>query len=231
MGKAQVVVIGHPPTLARRDRVAGDRHGVRLTASSQPPGGDRALGRRYGRSQPTGIRHPLEHIVFDTVLGLPVHALVVHGVVVLLPLLTLVTVWWAWRPPAGRDVGWLVVAADLAVTVLTWVAQRSGEALQARLGGQVARDHAQIAKWLPWLALALAASAVLVQVARGPGRTAGMPGRVTAAQATRAAAALRTRVTGALATVVAVGALVWTVRTGHSGTEAVWGGIVGSTGK
>jgi hypothetical protein len=153
--------------------------------------------------------------VFDTVLGLPVHALVVHGVVVLLPLMALVTIWWAWRAPSRPALGWLVVAADLAVAVMTWVAKQSGEALQARLGGLVAQDHAAIARWLPWVALALAAVAVLVQFARGSAGGLGMPPRVTAA----------------VVTVVAAGAVVWTVRTGHSGSAAVWGGIIASTVK
>ena len=43
--------------------------------------------------------------MFDTIAGLPVHALVVHGVVVLLPLMSLVTVVWAFVPSAPARVG------------------------------------------------------------------------------------------------------------------------------
>ena len=46
-------------------------------------------------------------VVFDTVLGLPVHALVVHGVVVLLPLMAIITAVVACVPrwPFGRTLG------------------------------------------------------------------------------------------------------------------------------
>lgn len=158
--------------------------------------------------------------VFDTIFGLPVHALVVHAVVVLLPLVAIVTVWWSARPAATRRTGWLVVAADAAVTVVTWVAAQSGEALQHRLGGGVARAHGELASALPWMALALTVAAVLVQLTRhDPSGEAGtglrLPGRVTAP----------------LVGVVALVAVVWTIRVGHSGATAVWAEIVRSTGK
>ncbi|QGN57985.1 DUF2231 domain-containing protein [Nostocoides sp. HKS02] len=162
--------------------------------------------------------------MFDTIFGLPVHALVVHAVVVLLPLVAIVTVWWSARPAATRRTGWLVVAADAAVTVVTWVAAQSGEALQRRLGGTVARAHGELASALPWMALALTVAAVLVQLTRqdpaeAPGEAPGMGPRLPG------------RVTAPLVGVVALVAVVWTVRVGHSGATAVWAEIVRNTGK
>jgi hypothetical protein len=153
--------------------------------------------------------------LFDTILGLPVHALVVHGVVVLLPLMAVVTVWWAARTASTRRTGWLVVAADAAVTVLTWVAAQSGEALQHRLGGTVAVEHGQLARYLPWMALGLTIAAGLVQLNRRGGDGAHLPGRVTAP----------------LVAVVALVVVYWTVRVGHAGAVAVWAEIVRSTTK
>jgi hypothetical protein len=150
--------------------------------------------------------------VFDTVLGLPVHVLVVHGVVVLLPLMTVVTTVWAFLPRAPRLVGWGVVAANAAVAVLTFLAKESGEALQERLGGTAARDHAEIADVLPFFAFALLFASALVQALRD--RDVRVPDRLPAV----------------LTALVALVALVWTVRTGHSGSEAVWSGIVRQTG-
>ena len=43
--------------------------------------------------------------MFDTIAGLPIHALVVHGVVVLLPLMAIATLVWAFRPQAGAGSG------------------------------------------------------------------------------------------------------------------------------
>lgn len=150
--------------------------------------------------------------MFDTVLGLPVHVLVVHGVVVLLPLMTVVTTVWAFLPRAPRMVGWAVVVANAGVAALTFVAKESGEALQERLGGTVAAEHAEIADVLPFFAFALLLAAVLVQGLRD--RDLPVPERLPAV----------------LTAVVAFVALVWTVRTGHSGSEAVWSGIVRQTG-
>lgn len=150
--------------------------------------------------------------MFDTVLGLPVHVLVVHGVVVLLPLMTVVTTVWAFLPRSSRPVGWGVVAGNAVVAVLTFLAKESGEALQERLGGTVAREHAEIADVLPFFALALLFASALVQALRD--RDVGVPDRLPAM----------------LTALVALVALVWTVRAGHSGSEAVWSGIVGQTG-
>lgn len=150
--------------------------------------------------------------MFDTVLGLPVHVLVVHGVVVLLPLMAVVTTAWAFLPRASRRVGWAVVVADAGVAALTFVGKESGEALQERLGGAVAQEHAEIADVLPFFALALLLAAVLVQALRD--RDLRVPERLPAA----------------LTALVALVALVWAVRAGHSGSEAVWSGIVRQAG-
>lgn len=155
--------------------------------------------------------------MFDTVLGLPVHALVVHAVVVLLPLMALVTAVWAFRPRASRLVGRAVVAANVLVVALTFTARFSGEELQARLSlpGQtpVAADHAEVAQLLPFFALALLFASVLVAGLRVGGVVAPwhLPGILTA--------------------VVALAAVGWTLWAGHSGSEAVWGDIVRQTGR
>lgn len=150
--------------------------------------------------------------MFDTVLGLPVHVLVVHGVVVLLPLMAVVTTIWAFTRRTTRWVGWGVVAADAAVVALAFVARLSGQELQQRLGGQVAQEHGDMGEVLPFFALGLLFAAVLVQALRSSELS--VPDRLPAV----------------LTLVVAAVALYWTVRTGHSGSEAVWRGIVQQTG-
>ena len=148
--------------------------------------------------------------MFDTVLGLPVHALVVHGVVVLLPLMALVTIVVA-LVPRLRFLAWPVVAADAGIVAMTFVARESGEALQERLGGsQVAAEHAALGRNVIWFALGLLVASVIVATARGSRRI--LPAGVV------------TVVAGALV-------VIWTVRTGHSGSEAVWAEIVSNTNK
>ena len=151
--------------------------------------------------------------MFDTVLGLPVHVLVVHAVVVGLPLMALVTAAAAFMPTLRLWMAWAIAVADAGVVVLTFVARESGEQLQQRLGGQVALEHAALGRNLIWFALLVFAAAVAVALTRGSRR----PGRSTVA--------------GAVGVVAAVLAIWWTVRVGHSGAQAVWQGIVQSTNK
>jgi uncharacterized membrane protein len=155
--------------------------------------------------------------LFDTVLGLPVHALVVHGVVVLLPLMAVVTLVWAWRRPSRSRSGLAVVAGDAVVAVMTFVAKESGEALQQRLGGQAALEHGELADPLPLIGVGLLVAAALVQVHR------------TRGSAPRSAGGGLGTVLSVLVTVVAAVVVVWTIRVGHSGAEAVWGEIVTNT--
>jgi hypothetical protein len=148
--------------------------------------------------------------MFDTINGLPVHALVVHGVVVLLPLMSLVTIAVAFRPTWRAVATPWVAALDAAVFGLAWVAKESGEQLQARLGGEIAEHHAELGDLLPWFALGLFAASVLLwfTVRR---RTVLLP--------------------LALAAVVIAGlaAIGWTVWVGDTGARSVWEDVVTNT--
>ncbi|MEI2826917.1 MAG: DUF2231 domain-containing protein [Dermatophilaceae bacterium] len=141
--------------------------------------------------------------MFDRILGLPMHPLVVHGVVVLLPLMGVVTVLSAFRPAVRPRWAWAVVAANAFVLVLAVVAKESGEALLHRMAGLQIERHEELGGLLPATALLLTASAALLAMT---GRRPGL--RPWATALTVAAAGL---------------AIVWTVLTGHSGAEAVWG--------
>ena len=151
--------------------------------------------------------------MFDKVLGLPVHVLVVHAVVVGLPLMALVTAVVAFMPTLRLRLAWPVAVADAGMVALTFVARESGEQLQRRLGGQVAQEHAALGRNLLGFALLVFAAAVGVALTRGSRR----PGRST--------------VTAAVSVAAAALAIWWTVRVGHSGAQAVWQGIVQSTSK
>lgn len=151
--------------------------------------------------------------MFDTVFGLPVHVLVVHGVVVLVPLVAVaaavVSLW-----PAWRRLGAPVSVLALLATGLAWVATQSGEQLNERLGQPPeAVEHVALADSLPWFVLALAVlSLTLGLLARRAGP--------------------RSVATFVVAVLVVAGAVVTTWRTvlvGHSGSRAVWGSIVENT--
>jgi len=148
--------------------------------------------------------------VFDTVLGLPVHALVVHGVVVLLPLMAIITAAVACIPRWRARAAWPVAGIDAGMVAMTFVARQSGEALQARLGGQIAQEHAAVGRNLIWFALAMFLVSVVVAVTRG---------------------SQRATVGAALAVVAGLFVIWWTVRVGHTGADALWKGIVAATNK
>ena len=151
--------------------------------------------------------------MFDTVFGLPVHVLVVHAVVVLLPLMSVATLAWAFTPRLGPSVGWTLVAGNAVTTALAFVAKVSGEALQDRLGGAVAQQHAEAAELLPFMALAVLVASALVQALRST--DVGVPLRLPAV----------------LTGVVVAVTLVWVARAGHSGSEAVWAEVVRGSGR
>lgn len=146
--------------------------------------------------------------MFDTIAGLPIHALVVHAVVVLLPLAGLATAAVAVRP-AWRRAALPMAVVDGLVLVATFVAKESGEKLQTRLGGEIARDHGEQGDLLPLFALVLFVAALLVWFARR---------RVAL-----------TSVAMVLAVVAGAAAIGWTVVVGHSGATAVWSEVVTST--
>ena len=151
---------------------------------------------------------------FDAAAGLPLHVLVVHGVVVGIPLMAVVSVAVASRTAWREKVSWLVVVANAGLLAMTWVATQSGQELQARReggsGGQIASitRHADRGDLLPLFVLGLLVASVLVAL-------------------TRERPALK--VPGLVLTLLAgVAAIWWTVLTGHSGSASVWSDLIGS---
>jgi hypothetical protein len=154
--------------------------------------------------------------MFDTVLDLPVHALVVHAVVILVPAAALGVAAIAIVPRWRLRYGVLVALVTTAGLVMVPVATRSGNELNERLdtGGVVARQidsHAEVGNLVIWPTLALWVLAVaLVMLARR---------RRTGAAVTAVA----------ILAVVAAGAAAGTVAlAGHRGSTAVWSCTIGS---
>lgn len=144
--------------------------------------------------------------MFDTILGLPIHPLVVHAVVVLLPLMALVTVLVALRTPWRERLAWPVVVADVLVLGAAFVAKESGEQLQRRLSGIQIAEHVRWGNTVPVVAFGLVVAALLVALARRRTALAG--------------------VSILVAVVAAAAAVFWVVQAGHTGATAVWSGVV-----
>lgn len=154
--------------------------------------------------------------MFDLINGIPVHPLVVHAVVVLLPLSILGTIAIALRPRWRRPYGPVVVGAALVATVLCPVATSSGEQLQERVGSP--GEHAELGEQLVWFALALLAlSALLVY----------LQWRQDAADTTSPGRSIQ--VVTVLAVVAALASGVQVYRVGDSGAKATWGASVSSS--
>lgn len=150
--------------------------------------------------------------MFDTFRGLPVHALVVHAVVVLVPLAALGVILVAVRPSWRRSFGPIVVLLATAGLALVPVATRSGHRLKERLdaSGIVAKqikNHQDMGSLVIWPTLAmwvLSIALIALDRRRGGGSTA------------------LTTVVAVLAVLAALGSVAQVAVTGELGTKAVW---------
>lgn len=150
--------------------------------------------------------------MFDTFNDLPVHPLVVHGVVVLLPLAILGTIAIALRPAWRRAYGPLVIGIAAVATALIPVATESGEKLATHVGEPA--DHAELGESLIWFALPLLALAVALVILDRRG-----------ANAEPASGALSVvNIVAAVAVLAGIAAGVQVYRVGDSGAKAVWQG-------
>jgi uncharacterized membrane protein len=148
----------------------------------------------------------------ETVGGIPLHPLVVHAVVVLVPLVALGVLTMALVPRWRTRFGSLVLATAVVVTALVPVATQSGEQLEeSRPESDLIERHAELGDSVLFGAVPLLVLAVaLWWLGRRAERGAPVPGW------------LNVLVT-VLSVVVAIAATVQMVLVGHSGAEAVWG--------
>jgi hypothetical protein len=143
----------------------------------------------------------------DTIGGLPVHALVVHVSVVLLPVTALGAILIALTPAWSRRFGIVVVLISVVAAIATVVSKESGEQLATHVG--VPDPHAQLGDKLPLFAGCLVVVVLILWLCdRGIPANRSRPFWLVI-----------------LAIVVIAVALVtawWTIRVGDSGARAVW---------
>jgi cytochrome b involved in lipid metabolism/uncharacterized membrane protein len=155
------------------------------------------------------ITPPLESDLFGFIAGLPMHPLVVHAAVVLLPLSAVTLIVLVFARPLRKSFGWVTIAGLIAGTGAAFVAKESGEALAAEIG--LPANHALWGDILVPVSVALVVVAAVWLWLRNRADRA----------ATRSVAAT---LTGGLAVILAVAATTITIMVGHSGAEAVWAG-------
>lgn len=162
--------------------------------------------------------------MFDTIAGLPLHVLVVHAVVVLVPLAALLVIAAAVSGAVRRRAGIVTPLLATAAFALVPIATQSGEALFERLNEpDVAEGHADLGEGLwPWvLAFVVLAWVHWALARRDPGPKEAREG------ARRPTGAVL--VVALLAIVASIAATVQVARVGDSGARAVWETTVQNT--
>ena len=148
----------------------------------------------------------------ETVGGVPLHPLIVHAVVVLVPLTALGVLAIAVVPRWRSRYGSLVAIVAVFAAALVPFATRTGLMLQELIGESDAIDrHRRLGQTLLYTAIPLALIAVVLwwigrREERGPTTSRGL-----------------VRVVGILGVVLALGVGVQVVLIGHSGANAAWG--------
>jgi hypothetical protein len=160
-----------------------------------------------------------------TIDGLPLHPLLVHAVVVLLPLAALSSIAIALVPSWRRKYAWPVLGVTLAGVAAVPVAKQAGEDFQAALESKVGPNpaiqaHAELGDMLLPIALGFGVAVIALLVA---GRLADRE-RSAEAPTTKTWRVISV-VVSVLVVLVAIGTVYQTVRTGHSGSTAVWSGV------
>ena len=142
----------------------------------------------------------------EEIFGLPVHPLVVHAAVVLIPLASLGLVLMATSIKRSKRYGAVVTAIAGAAAVSAFLARASGRDLAERFGyGD--QQHFDLGEWMPWVGLALFANCLLLWLVDKKPSSRSFPGTMLA-------------IAGFVVAAVATGMTVWT---GHLGADLVWG--------
>jgi uncharacterized membrane protein len=149
--------------------------------------------------------------VFDVVAGLPLHPLVVHAAVILIPLVAITALIMSYLPSFSRRYGKLVFIVAIIAQISIVIAKLSGQAFEERLGKDIER-HADFGEIAPFVTLPM----VFLIYLRW---------RMDRSGATVGSAKIRRLVSLALI-LASLAALVMTILVGHSGAESVWGWLV-----
>ena len=165
--------------------------------------------------------------MLDTIFGLPVHALVVHAPVGVVPSAALAVALAAAWPRFRRWAGFLPLLLSLGGLVLVPVSTSSGASLERRVPpSALVERHTQLGEGLlVWVIVLTVAAAGLYALRWQESRTA-VPS--TRRQTNRTVLAA-TGLVLALSLVGVAGTVVQVVRIGHSGAQAAWSDVATTT--
>ena len=148
-----------------------------------------------------------------TIAGIPAHALWVHAIVVLAPLVALLEILNALWPAARQRLAWLVLALAATVLVLTPITANAGAWLydQESQHRPILEEHAARGSWMILFSIGLLVVAII---------QAGQHWLESRSKPLRRILAV---IIAVAAVVVGVSSIVAVVRIGDAGSHAVWG--------
>ncbi|HEY8789377.1 MAG TPA: DUF2231 domain-containing protein [Actinopolymorphaceae bacterium] len=154
--------------------------------------------------------------------GLPLHPLVVHAVVVLVPLTVLAAILFAVLPKQRWLFRWPLAAGAIVSAAVSFVAKRSGLKLQVAFANlPLVKIHASRANVLVLLVYAFAIVALIAVFTLG-GRSQLASGAL--ARAAVGGRAVQIAIAGVLV-VIAVVVAIQVARVGDAGARAAWSGV------
>lgn len=159
--------------------------------------------------------------MLDSFFGLPLHPLVVHATVVLVPLAAILLIASAASARVRRWAGVLPVVFAVLAAILVPVTTSSGEALAHRVGeGGLVEAHAEMGEQLLPFSIAVAVlAAALWWLTRAERVGDGVKGTTKTL----------VMVIVALSVIAGLGSIVQVARIGHSGAEAAWTDVMQTT--
>lgn len=162
-----------------------------------------------------------EASVFDEVLGLPAHPMIVHAAVVFVPLLVVAAVVYALVPSVRRWITWAVLGLAVVAPLAAWFATLSGNALRNRYQRQGIApefmvkidEHRDFGDKTLWASVGLAVLVVILFAVGRAWTASGTPKKVVNIVLT----------VGVLG--FAVVSAYYVFKTGDSGARVVWGNV------
>jgi hypothetical protein len=148
--------------------------------------------------------------LFGSVAGLPLHPLVIHASIVLIPLVAIGALVMSYLPSFSRRYGKLILVIALFAQISLFLAKVTGEAFEEILDKDMG-NHAELGEIAPFVTLPMV---VLIYLRWRLDRSGATVGSVWVRRLTSLALIL-----ASLASIAVI------VLVGHSGAQSVWGWI------
>ena len=148
--------------------------------------------------------------LFGSVAGLPLHPLVIHAAIVLIPLAAISALVMSYLPSFSRRYGKVTLVIALVAQTSLFLAKVTGEAFEEILDKDVG-NHAELGEIAPFITLPMVALIYLRWRLDRSGANVGSP--------------WVRRLTSVALVVASLASIVIVVLVGHSGAESVWGWI------